>query len=161
MVLKLLSALITQPFSSMLATFVQIKSTRILMITLGGTLLLGSYIFVVSCMSPCPPLKNHWIGGYLMVNSFSFFIKTNGIFYFDYYLFFIKILAWILSYALLMYLRCCITSRVKTSYGEKPLVWCGLLSQLGQFLGSMLVYFLVEFTPLFKEADKCNPNQCS
>lgn len=59
-----------------------------------------------------------------------------------------------------MYLRCCITSKLKKNHGEESLVWCGLLSQLGQFIGSIAIYILVDLVVLFKQGNECNPNEC-
>lgn len=78
-------ALITQPFSSLLATFIQVRSTKLLMLILLITVFIASYILVVSCMSPCPPLKDHWAGGYIMVRILSF--KYNTYQYYDCYFF--------------------------------------------------------------------------
>lgn len=60
-------ALISQPISSMFATFFRIKSTSNMIKLLIFTILLSSYIIMASFMSPCPPFKNKWFSGYLMV----------------------------------------------------------------------------------------------
>ena len=60
-----------------------------------------------------------------------------------------------------MYLRCCITTILKKTYGEKCLVACGLLTQIGQFFGSILIYLLVDIFKVFKEAEHCNGSSCS
>jgi hypothetical protein len=70
------------------------------------------------------------------------------------------VITWIISFALLMYLRCCITTALKKKHGEKSLIWCGLLTQLGQFIGSILVYILVDYSNLFKQPDPCKPPKC-
>jgi hypothetical protein len=59
-----------------------------------------------------------------------------------------------------MYLRCCITTALKKKHGEKSLIWCGLLTQLGQFFGSILLWILVDFTHVFKGADPCEKLIC-
>ena len=59
-----------------------------------------------------------------------------------------------------MYLRCCIASVLKRNHGEKSLAWCGLLTQVGQFVGSLLIYLLVDYLNIFKEADKCGRTVC-
>lgn len=109
-------------------------------------------------MSPCPPFLNTWFGGHLMVKRF-FFVdqKTFNKLIRNYK---IKVLIWITSFGLLMYLRCCITTTLKKKHGEDSLVWCGLLTQLGQFFGSVLIYLLVDFGQFFKEADPCKLNIC-
>jgi hypothetical protein len=57
----------TQPISSLVATFVIIRSTRTILKLLVVTIILSSYIFVASCLSPCPPFVSSVFGGYLMV----------------------------------------------------------------------------------------------
>ena len=59
--------LITQPISSLIATFVQVKKTRNIWILTFVSLLIASYIFVFACLSPCPPFKSTEWGGSLMV----------------------------------------------------------------------------------------------
>ena len=60
-----------------------------------------------------------------------------------------------------MYLRCCITTLLKKKYGESCLVACGLLTQMGQFIGSILIYVLVDIVSIFKEAKLCDKNICN
>ena len=60
-----------------------------------------------------------------------------------------------------MYLRCCITTLLKKKYGEKSLVACGLLTQIGQFIGSILIYILVDIVKVFKESEPCIDYNCS
>ncbi len=45
-------------------------------------------------------------------------------------------------------------------YTWQSLMVCGLLTQVGQFAGSILIYFLVDFGELFKEADACKNYEC-
>lgn len=90
----------------------------------------------MSVLSPCPLLKSHVMGGIIMVT------------------------CWILCYGFLMYLRCCITAMLKRNYGEKSLMACGLLTQIGQFIGSILIYLLVDLAELFKEAKLCEIYEC-
>jgi hypothetical protein len=57
----------TQPISSLIATFVIIRSTQSILILLVATVAFSSYIFIASCLSPCPPFVGTLFGGYLMV----------------------------------------------------------------------------------------------
>ncbi|CAF0866119.1 unnamed protein product [Brachionus calyciflorus] len=128
--------LIVQPISSLIATFYELKSTRSIFITLITALVFSSYIFISSLMGPCPLLVNHFLGGYIMVT------------------------AWISTSTLLMFLRCCITNSLKRNHGEKSLVWCGLLTQFGQFLGSILISLLITVFKIFKETSCDNMHLC-
>jgi riboflavin transporter 2 len=69
-------ALISQPISSMFATFFRIKSTSNMIKLLIFTTFLSSYIVMASFMSPCPPFKHLWFSGYLMVKFLFYFQKT-------------------------------------------------------------------------------------
>ena len=57
-----------------------------------------------------------------------------------------------------MYLRCVIASSLKKKHGSKSLIWCGLLTQLGQFFGSIITVVLIENLNAFK--DPCGSSQC-
>jgi riboflavin transporter 2 len=60
-------ALIVQPLSSVVATFIQLKSIRSIFIILLLGALISSYIIAMSFLSPCPILKDSVIGDVLMV----------------------------------------------------------------------------------------------
>jgi hypothetical protein len=117
-----------------MAVFIQTKTTKQTIILLFISFILSGYIIGFSFLSPCPPFKSEWYGGFLMVA------------------------AWISSIWLLMYLRCCITVLIKRNHGQRALFWCALLTQVGQFIGSILTYFLVDVVQVFHQEDKCNPN---
>jgi hypothetical protein len=128
--------LITQPISSLIATFIQIKSTLHIWLTTLVGILIACYILVFSCLSPCPPFKDTNWGGYIMVA------------------------CWIITFALFMFLRCCITSSLKKNHGKNSLFWCGILTQIGQFIGSITTVLLVDIFKVFKEADPCEKLLC-
>ena len=71
-----------------------------------------------------------------------------------------KVVAWICTFALFMFLRCCITSALEKNHGKSSLFWCGILTQVGQFIGGILTNLLVDQFQLFKEADPCEKLKC-
>ena len=95
----------------------------------------ASYIIVVAAYSPCPPLINHWFGGYLIVFS------------------------WVLCQCLYLRNRCLIAAQLET-YGHNLLFIYGLITLVGQVVGGILIYVNVEVHPLFKDKPKCAPNIC-
>jgi hypothetical protein len=96
---------------------------------------LSIYILVISAFSPCPPLVNHPIGGYLIIAS------------------------WVLCSCFFMRARLLIATKLER-YGQKTLFIYACFNIIGQFFGGILIYLLVEVYRLFKDKDKCSLEVC-
>ena len=112
-----------------------LSTSRICMETL-VPVLLSIYILIVSIFSPCPPLVNSSLGGYLIVAS------------------------WVLTSGFFMRVRCLIAAKLE-KFGEKTIFAYSCANILGQFFGGILIFLLVEVYRLFKDKNKCDIIVCS
>lgn len=88
------------------------------------------YLIVISIMSPCPFFLGTNLGAILIV------------------------VCWICSQAIFMRGRCIISTRLER-FGEATLLTSGSFTILGEVVGGIFTYFLVEHFRLFTEAPKC------
>ena len=111
------------------------STSRIIVETL-VPVLLSTYILVISIFSPCPPLVNSSLGGYIIVA------------------------CWVLTSGFFMRVRCLIATKLE-KFGEKTIFAYSCANILGQFFGGILIFFLVEVYRLFKDRNKCDLLVCS
>ena len=64
--------LVTQPFSSLVATFIQIRTTLSIAILFVLSIVFSGYIIASSLLNPCPPFVNESYGGHIMVKHFRY-----------------------------------------------------------------------------------------
>ena len=110
-------------------TSYEISVTRIC-IEFALALFLSTYLIILSIMSPCPPFADSFLGPFLNVFS------------------------WVFSNALFIRTRCTSAARLER-YGTRSLSILGLMTQLGQLFGGILVFVLVNFANVFKSAPQC------
>ena len=90
----------------------------------------AAYVIVLSSLSPCPPLVNHWIGPILTVAS------------------------WVILTFMYFRLRCVIATKLER-YGERMLSVLSAVTFTGQALGGLIVFLQVNVFLLFTEKQKC------
>ena len=95
-----------------------------------------TYITVAACLSPCPPLVNHKFGSILIVVS------------------------WVISQSMFMRCRCIIATRMER-FGERTLTIVGFFTVVGEVVGGIIIYIIVDIFELLKEQPTCNPISCS
>lgn len=62
---------------------------------------------------------------------------------------------WILTFGGLAYIRTVSAGLLGSSGRKKALFWCGAASQIGSFVGAMILFPLVNIMQLFKSAPSC------
>ncbi|XP_061397561.1 solute carrier family 52, riboflavin transporter, member 3-A [Musca vetustissima] len=120
-------SVIANPLACFLAIFLPHTSLRSILSLTGLASLLTIYVFVTAAMSPYPPLHGTTAGSVLVI------------------------IAWTLLIGLVSYIKLSITT-VMRSQGGKSLVWTGGLTQLGSFIGSILIFILINYTNSFTAA---------
>lgn len=97
--------------------------------------MLSIYTLIISIKSPCPPFNNQ-IGGYIIVFS------------------------WVLSSCLFIRVRCLTAARLE-AHGQHILMLYGLMTIVGQVIGGILIFILVDVLRLFVDKPKCSFVSCS
>jgi glycerol uptake facilitator-like aquaporin len=110
-----------------------VKLSRILVEFLLATFL-SLYILIISINSPCPPFNNQF-GGIFIVFS------------------------WVFSSCLFIRVRCLTAARLE-SHGQNALLIYGLITIIGQIIGGILIYLLVDVFRLFIAKSKCTIIKC-
>ena len=105
-------------------------STVRLLVEITSPVLISLYILAASILSPCPPLVQHYIGGYLMVA------------------------CWIVCSCWFMRIRCLLATKLE-KHGSRILFIYGCFTLLGQILGGIAIYICVDTYRLLKEKDAC------
>jgi hypothetical protein len=120
------------PFAIIFSVFnYEVEATRIF-IEIAIASLVSVYIFIISLLSPCPPLVNNQIGGIIMV------------------------ILWVLICCIFIRARCLLAIRLE-KHGEKALFKIGFFSIAGQLIGGFITFFLVDILNIFQEKPKCAP----
>jgi hypothetical protein len=88
------------------------------------------YIVIISILSPNPPFVNNYP-------------IIGGIF---------SLIAWILAQSIFCRVRCLISTKLE-KYGTKTLMISGCFTLLGEVVGGIFIYVLVDVFRLFKEKD--------
>lgn len=101
-------------------------------------MLLSIYLIINAAMSPCPILVHHNIGSILIIS------------------------IWIIVTSIFVRIRCCVAIRLKAC-GENFLFIFGILTIVGQMIGGILSFVLVDIYRLFKDLPACQTvqNVCS
>ena len=107
----------------------EISTARILLEFLVG-LLISSYILIVAIMSPCPIFVNYSIGGIIMV------------------------MCWIFASSIFIRIRCCIASKLQEC-GSNTLFIFGSFTIIGQVIGGVLAFFIVDVYRLLIDLPPC------
>ncbi len=120
------------PFAIIFSIFnYEVEGTRIF-IEIAIATLVSVYIFIISLLSPCPPLANSSLGGLIMV----FF--------------------WVSICCIFMRARCLLAIKLE-KHGEKALFKMGFFSIIGQSIGGFITFFFVAIFNVFQERPKCAP----
>ena len=93
-------------------------------------LIFASYLIFNSLLSPCPLFLGTNLGSILIVG------------------------CWMCSQAIFMRTRCIISTRLER-FGEATLLTSGSFTILGEVVGGIFTYFLIEHFRIFVEAPKC------
>ena len=93
-------------------------------------LVFTAYIVAIASLSPCPPLLSHWSGSWLII------------------------LAWILTECIFIRIRCLVATSLE-KHGNNILFIVGIVSTLGQMMGGVIIFVLVDVYRLFKERPEC------
>ncbi|CAH2107904.1 unnamed protein product [Euphydryas editha] len=89
-----------------------------------------SYIFATAALSPTPPLHTETIGRFLVVAS------------------------WVLVSGLVSYARMWVYGWARRG-GARGMRACGAATQVGSAVGSLVFFFIVNFTQVFRQHDYC------
>ncbi|XP_039277026.1 solute carrier family 52, riboflavin transporter, member 3-A isoform X1 [Nilaparvata lugens] len=89
------------------------------------------YAITTALMSPYPPLQHHLVGLILVVS------------------------CWILFSGMVSYVKLSIAAIFRRE-GGKGLFWYGAVTQAGAALGSITMFYIVNFTNIFKSFDPCS-----
>ncbi|CAH0714085.1 unnamed protein product, partial [Brenthis ino] len=118
------------PMACLAGVWLKPVSSRILVAMLSFTLLPLSYILATALMSPTPPLHRETSGQVLVI------------------------LAWVSVSALISYARMWVYSFARSG-GARGMRACGTVTQLGSTLGSLSLFFIVNYTHLFTQPETC------
>ena len=88
------------------------------------------YIVIISILSPCPPLMDSWLGPTL------------------------SIVSWIISGSLFMRSKCLAAARLER-FGSSTLLIKGTIEMIGQIIGGLFIYVVVNIYELFKSKPEC------
>jgi hypothetical protein len=93
------------------------------------------YIVLLSVQSPCPILMDSIFGPILSV------------------------LSWYLASGFFTRVRCLISTRL-ARFGEKTLLYSGSMTLVGEVIGGIIMFVLVEHLRLFSESEECVAPTC-
>lgn len=118
------------PIATFLAVWTQNASLLQITIEFGITCFFSAYIVIISIQSPCPILLDSALGPIFII------------------------LSWFLSQSFFFRCRCFIASRLE-QYGEKALMVSAALGILGEVIGGVIMYILIDVKRLFVERPEC------
>ncbi|KAH8382123.1 hypothetical protein KR009_002022, partial [Drosophila setifemur] len=121
-------SVIANPVACFMAMFLHFTSLRLItwLSILAG--ILTSYVFTTAALSPLPPLHDQTSGAVLVVT------------------------AWTLLLGIVSYTKLGITT-VMRAQGGQSLVWVGAITQLGSAIGSVSIFFAINYSNLFQAAE--------
>lgn len=122
------------PIAAILSIWSYNLSTIRIFVEFCISLIFSVYIIVISIYSPCPPLLENWMGPTLIVAS------------------------WILFFGMSQRIRLCIATKLEIC-GEKALITIGGCTMLGQCIGSILMYIIINTYRLLEEVPSCQSVQ--
>lgn len=119
-------ATIANPLSCALAGLVPVRSLwALVLLTLGGLVSAG-YILVLAVESPTPILVGTVTGAALMV------------------------FAWVAFVSLMTFVKSRLAAGMMDHGGAKSLLWYGVATQGGSFVGALTMFFITNYTHVFK-----------
>ncbi|XP_055376490.1 solute carrier family 52, riboflavin transporter, member 3-A isoform X2 [Condylostylus longicornis] len=121
---------IANPLACFLAVFLQHTSVKLILILCGIASVIASYCLSTAILSPEPPLFDTLGGGIIIV------------------------IAWAILVGLVSYIKLSITAVMRLQAG-KSLVLTGAISQAGSAVGSICIFFLINYTQIFVSYEPC------
>ncbi|RNA09134.1 riboflavin transporter 2-like [Brachionus plicatilis] len=118
------------PIAIFLSVWSYNVSLKQILIEFSVAVMFSAYIVFISFKSPCPPFLDSKFGPVMICAS------------------------WILSQAIFMRVRCIISTRLER-FGEKILLKSGSLTLLGEVVGGILIFLVVEKFRIFEEKPEC------
>ncbi|KAL1283784.1 Riboflavin transporter rft-1 [Trichinella pseudospiralis] len=123
---------LANPICSYLSFVVPVTSLRIMALLTSVVVIACSYILYLASQSPFGVLKETFVGSFLCVGSF------------------------VIAAGLCSFLRTVIANRLRKSEVESRLLWCGIFSQLGSFIGAVVMFPLINVYNIFSTAPVCS-----
>ncbi|CAG9808228.1 unnamed protein product [Chironomus riparius] len=123
-------SLMANPIACFIAMFVKKNSVNHIFIVSIIFLPFLSYAITTAVLSPAPPLTENTFGEFLVITS------------------------WTLVIGLASYIRLKITTMFRLK-GGKSLVWIGVSTQIGSFVGSVVSFLLTNYTGIFVSFQPC------
>lgn len=113
--------------------FKKIINLRLLRYTACISTFIATYLLFTAVSSPNPPLKENPWGTAIILT------------------------CWTFTSFLFQYIRSCIAYLLRTfsKEGHRALFWYGFVTQTGSAMGAMLIFFLINYTTLFKVYNPC------
>lgn len=126
--------LISNPLACFLAFYFTFpKNNNLIWSFMGIGSICAVYIFVTAIGSPKPILQDEVIGSVLVIGS------------------------WTILFGSFAYARALIAGIFRNSTdGHKSLYWCGVFTQIGSFIGAVIMFGLVNYTTIFKSFNPCS-----
>lgn len=108
------------------------KSPRVShLVNLTGLIaVLSIFVFYLALQSPSPPLQDHWLGKLLVVVS------------------------WVALSGLIGFIKMGVTTLFRSHPG-RGLYHIGIATQIGSFVGAIMIFYLVNYTKLFVSYSPC------
>lgn len=67
------------------------------------------------------------------------------------------VFCWVMTSCMFIRIRCLIAAKLE-KYGKNKLFLLGVFAIIGQLLGGLLIYLLVDVFRLFQDKPKCSPD---
>lgn len=112
--------------------FCSVKQSKPIILLTACVIVLSAYIMTLALSSPRPIFGHSFLGSFLCVSSY------------------------VVAGALLAYLRALCGSLLRETNNQTMLWWCGVSTQAGSFLASVLMFPLVNVFHVFKSASTCS-----
>ncbi|CDW58361.1 Riboflavin transporter 2 [Trichuris trichiura] len=122
---------VANPVCSYLTFLISISSNRIICFFVGLIIIGSAYIIVLAAASPVALLGDNLGGPFLCV--FSFVVVTG----------------------VCSYLRTVVADKIRNSNIESRMFYCGAVSQIGSFVGALVMFPLVNVYGVFNSVDPC------
>jgi len=124
---------IANPLACFMAIFIQVRRLRFILLLCAVGSSLAIYHIVLAFLSPHPPLQGHLAGEILAVSTG---VLLTGVFSF---------------------VKLAIAMVFREEKSKKGLLWCGILTQVGSFVGAGFAFLLVNVAKVFEAAydDPC------
>lgn len=143
-------SVIANPVACFMAMFLQFTSLRLIYTLSAVAGVLISYVFTAAVLSPYPPLYDQTIGIVLVVSICLPHAETICNSHLSLSL--LQVSAWTLVLGVVSYVKLGITT-VMRAQGGQSLVWVGVITQLGSAIGSVSIFFAINYTNYFQAAE--------